>query len=76
MHSICLLESARMLRGKSTLERRFYISTLPAQAPLMLNVTRSHWAIEKPVHWTLEMTFREEQSRLRGLGMPLVATTS
>jgi len=66
LHSICLLESERMLGGKSTLERRFYISTLPAQAPLMLNVTRSHWAIENTLHWTLDMTFREDQSRVRG----------
>ena len=32
----------------------------------MLNVTRSHWAIENTLHWTLDMTFREDQSRVRG----------
>jgi predicted transposase YbfD/YdcC len=66
LQSIGMLESERIQGDQSTLERRFYISTLPPQAALMLKVTRSHWAIENTLHWTLDMTFREDHSRVRG----------
>jgi predicted transposase YbfD/YdcC len=63
--TIAMVES-RIERGdKIETERRSYISSriLPAEA--FANAVRSHWAIENNLHWTLDMTFHEDQSRLR-----------
>ena len=36
-----------------------------AKAETFANAVRTHWAIENNLHWTLDMTFKEDQSRLR-----------
>lgn len=32
---------------------------------LLLHAIRSHWGIENTLHWTLDMVFREDESRIR-----------
>ena len=44
---------------------RYYISSLAASAEQLLAVIRSHWSIENSLHWTLDVTFREDQCRVR-----------
>ena len=44
---------------------RYYISSLAASAEQLLAVVRSHWSIENSLHWTLDVTFREDQCRVR-----------
>ena len=44
---------------------RDYISSLEAPAGKMLEAVRSHWSIENSLHWTLDVTFREDQCRIR-----------
>ena len=46
-------------------ETRYYISSLPAEAQLLLQGVRSHWGIENALHWVLDMAFREDESRIR-----------
>lgn len=65
LQSICMIESERIQGDRSTVERRYYLSSLPPDAALHATVVRSHWAIENTLHWTLDMTFREDQSRVR-----------
>ncbi len=50
--------------GKVTQETRYYISSLPLNASQALLAVRSHWQVES-MHWTLDMTFREDESRIR-----------
>lgn len=50
--------------GKITKETRWYISSLAPDARQALHVTRSHWQVES-MHWVLDMTFREDESRIR-----------
>jgi len=50
--------------GKTTTEIRWYISSLSINAKEALHAIRSHWQVES-MHWILDMTFREDESRIR-----------
>ncbi|MDX1916864.1 MAG: ISAs1 family transposase [Rickettsiaceae bacterium] len=42
---------------------RYYISSLPAKAKNVMDCTRAHWSIENTLHWSLDVTFREDSAR-------------
>jgi len=50
--------------GKDTSETRWYIASLGLNAEQSLHAVRSHWQVES-MHWVLDMTFREDESRIR-----------
>jgi predicted transposase YbfD/YdcC len=58
--------TSRCLRdGKETIEVRYYISSLPMGVKQFARAVRGHWGIENACHWVLDMTFREDDSRIR-----------
>lgn len=57
--------------GKETEETRWFISSLNLNAEQALHAVRSHWQVES-MHWVLDMTFREDESRIRKKQGPLV----
>ena len=51
--------------GHETSEVRYYLSSLPVGVKRFARAVRSHWSIENGCHWSLDMTFREDESRIR-----------
>ena len=52
--------------GKTSVERQYYISNLPAKAVHLAHIVRAHWVIENCMHWVLDVAFREDDCRIRG----------
>jgi predicted transposase YbfD/YdcC len=65
LHSIGLIESVRIVKGKTTIESRYYISSLPNDAQKLGESVRSHWGLENSLHWVLDVGFREDDCRIR-----------
>ena len=63
--TLVMVEGERIVGGKTTVESRYYISSLPNDASVLLNAVRSHWSIENQLHWSLDVTFNEDGSRVR-----------
>ncbi len=49
----------------TTVQPRYYISSLDAPAERLLKVVRTHWSIENCLHWSLDVTFGEDHCRIR-----------
>ena len=65
LKSIVMIESERIIAGKSSVEIRYFISSLASDAKRLLQAIRSHWGIENSLHWTLDIAFAEDQNRVR-----------
>jgi predicted transposase YbfD/YdcC len=63
--SVGLVESVRELKGKTTLERRYFLSSLPLGVETFARAVRGHWGVENKLHWVLDVCLREDQSRAR-----------
>jgi len=51
--------------GKETVDIRYFISSLGMGVQRFANAVRSHWSIENTCHWCLDITYREDESRIR-----------
>ena len=56
--------------NKTTHEVQFYITSLASDANKIGSAIRQHWGIENSVHWTLDVTFGEDECRIRSLHSP------
>jgi predicted transposase YbfD/YdcC len=61
-----MIERTREINGKTSTERAFYIGSKGiANAEIFAKAARSHWGVENQLHWVLDVTFREDDCRVR-----------
>jgi len=65
LKSIGIVTSQCLRDGKETIEIRYYISSLAMGVKQFARAVRGHWGIENTCHWVLDMTYREDESRIR-----------
>jgi len=65
LKTIGMVESERIIGERKTIERRYYLSSLKADAKEFARAVREHWSIENQLHWSLDISFREDQCRVR-----------
>ena len=63
--AIVKVESRTELKDRSRFDTRYYISSAKTSAKRAAEAVRGHWRIENQLHWTLDVVFSEDQSRLR-----------
>lgn len=74
LRSIIKVEAVRRLGEQVSREVRYYISSQADRASIMNAAIRAHWSIENGLHWVLDISFREDESRVRkGHGAELLA---
>jgi len=63
---IAIVDSTRYVQGKMSHEQRLYITSHgDKDSDFIANAIRSHWFVENKLHWQLEISFNEDQNRLR-----------
>ena len=66
VNTLILVESTRIVNDKEIISKRIYISSLTEKSPeRYAHLIRGHWGIENGLHWHLDVTFREDDSRVR-----------
>ena len=61
-----MIESERRIEGKpATRERRYYLISLDGGIERFADASRGHWGIENQLHWSLDVVFHEDDSRIR-----------
>ena len=79
LKTIAMIKETREIGNKKSIEHRFFISSLAADAKKIASAVRAHWLIENALHWTLDVVFNEDYSRIRkknaGQNMAIVRHT-
>lgn len=65
LNSLGMVIRKRTIKGKTSEEVVYYISSCEIDARLLEKVTRNRWQVENKLHWVLDVVFREDHSRYR-----------
>jgi predicted transposase YbfD/YdcC len=65
LKSVGMVEAIREVGAHRTVERRYYLSSLPLEVKTFARAVRGHWGVENKLHWVLDVQMREDQSRAR-----------
>ncbi len=65
LQTVGMVEAIRETGGKQTVERRYYLSSLPLDVATFARAVRGHWAVENSLHWVLDVQMGEDDSRAR-----------
>ena len=62
---VAMVQSIRELDGHTSSEYRYYIGSIGNDAQRFAKAVRGHWGVENDLHWSLDVSFREDESRIR-----------
>jgi predicted transposase YbfD/YdcC len=65
LKTIAVVTSLCVRDGRESVEVRYYISSLAMDVKRLARAVRGHWGIENGCHWILDVTYREDESRIR-----------
>ena len=63
--AIALVEAEVERGGKTTLARRYYLSSALLDASTFARAVRAHWGVENRLHWVMDVVFHDDLARLR-----------
>jgi predicted transposase YbfD/YdcC len=75
LRSIGMVERECWIDQHHSIERRFFINSIPAQAGRFAHAVRGHWGVENLLHWRLDVVFREDANRIRKGNAPAILTS-
>jgi len=70
LKGVVIVDSQREIGPKTERETRYYVTSSTLRADKLGRVVRDHWAIENSLHWVMDMTFRDDECRIRTQNAP------
>ncbi len=65
LNVVGMVQSIREQAGHTSNEYRYYIASIGTDARRFATAVRGHWSVENDLHWSLYISFREDESRIR-----------
>ena len=65
LKGLIIVESAREIGMRTERETRYYLTSSAWRADRLGPMVRDHWAVENGLHWVMDMTFRDDECRIR-----------
>jgi predicted transposase YbfD/YdcC len=65
LNSMVMVERERLIGDHRQTDTAYFIASLPPDAKRLLACIRQHWQVENSPHWSLDITFREDDARQR-----------
>jgi len=75
LRSIGMVERECLQGDTRSVERRYFINSISAQAKPFAHAVRGHWGVENPLHWRLDVVLGDDASRIRKGNGPAIMTS-